>query len=96
MRPVDDIVIESGTGRYQDVVDRFVRGDDVPIEALRHAWEDTVSTTPGWERRIYEAVIRASRITSTPSSTSAPSRPWRRLAIRDARTLTTSRCALHG
>lgn len=58
---VDDIVIESGTARYQDVVDRFVRGDDVPIEALRHAWEDTVSTTAGWERPIYEAFIRAVR-----------------------------------
>src|ERR1700681_3930814 len=27
---VNDIVVESGSALYQDVIDRFVRGDDVP------------------------------------------------------------------
>jgi erythromycin esterase-like protein len=38
---VNDIVVESGNGRYQDVVDRFVRGEDVPNGALRQAQETT-------------------------------------------------------
>lgn len=38
---VNDIVVESGNGRYQDVVDRFVRGEDVPDRALRQAQETT-------------------------------------------------------
>jgi hypothetical protein len=37
---VDDIVIETASSRYQDVIDRFVRGEDVPRTVLRNAWED--------------------------------------------------------
>ena len=32
---VNDIVVESGSATYQDVMDRFVRGEDVPESALR-------------------------------------------------------------
>lgn len=39
---VNDIVIEMGNSRYQDVVDRYVRGDDVPPDAVRRAWRDTL------------------------------------------------------
>ena len=42
---VDDIVIETLNGRYQDAIDRFVRGDDVARDVLRKAWED--HTVPG-------------------------------------------------
>ena len=38
---VNDIVVEFGNARYQDVMDRFVRGEEVPPEALRRVWEDT-------------------------------------------------------
>jgi hypothetical protein len=34
---VNDIVVESGNARYQDVMDRFVRGEDVPADVLRQA-----------------------------------------------------------
>lgn len=45
---VNDIVIEAASARYQDVVDRFVRGEEVPITALRKAWEDhTVANSLG-------------------------------------------------
>jgi hypothetical protein len=37
---VNDIVIETASARYQDAIDRFVRGDDVPYDVLRKAWED--------------------------------------------------------
>src|SRR5258708_35312549 len=39
----NDIVWECGNARYQDVMDRFVRGEDVPDTALRQAWRNT-----GW------------------------------------------------
>jgi hypothetical protein len=42
---VDDIVVETLSARYQDAIDRFVRGDDVPRDVLRKAWED--HTVPG-------------------------------------------------
>jgi hypothetical protein len=59
MSAIDDIVVEEGSARYQDVVDRFLRGEKVPIEALRHVWRDT--TQPGlgydaqWEE-FYQAL----------------------------------------
>src|SRR5262245_11020040 len=38
---VNDIVVEFGSSRYQDVMDRFVRGEDVPYATLRRTWQDT-------------------------------------------------------
>ena len=35
-----DIVLESASARYQDVLDRYVRGETVPDEVVRRAWED--------------------------------------------------------
>ncbi len=38
---VSDIVVEFGNARFQDVVDRYVAGDDVPPDDLRRIWRDT-------------------------------------------------------
>jgi|SRR5688572_25700693 hypothetical protein len=35
-----DIVLESASARYQDVLDRYVRGETVPDAVVRRAWED--------------------------------------------------------
>jgi hypothetical protein len=47
---VNDIVIEEGSARYQDVADRFVRGDDVSSESLRPVWRDTTQPGLGLDR----------------------------------------------
>ena len=39
---VTDIVVEFGSSRYQDLIDRFVRGDAISDTALRRVWQDTV------------------------------------------------------
>jgi hypothetical protein len=39
---VDDIVLEMGNSRYQQSVDRYVRGEDVPLEDVQKAWRNTV------------------------------------------------------
>src|SRR5678815_5224298 len=44
---VDDIVIELGNSRYQDLADRFVSGTDVPLALLRKVWDDTTGVTAG-------------------------------------------------
>jgi hypothetical protein len=44
---VDDIVIELGNALYQDIADRYVRGDDVSLSDLRKIWQDTTVTTAG-------------------------------------------------
>jgi hypothetical protein len=57
----NDIVVESGTAQYQDVLDRFVRGEDVPLAQLRHVWEDTTQASPIWDKPIYEEFFRTVR-----------------------------------
>jgi hypothetical protein len=58
---VNDIVVESGSARYQDAVDRFVRGEAVPETTLRDARENAVAATPAWDRPIYDELFRAVR-----------------------------------
>jgi hypothetical protein len=38
---VNDLVIENGNASYQDVMDRYVRGEDVSYDMLRAVWENT-------------------------------------------------------
>lgn len=55
----NDVVIETASARYQDAIDRFVRGDDVDPGVLRKAWEDhTVANSLGIQA---EELIRAVR-----------------------------------
>ena len=58
---VDDIVVEFGNARYQDVIDRFVGGAEVPDAELRRVWQDTTQRETVWDRPIYEAFYRAVR-----------------------------------
>jgi hypothetical protein len=54
----NDIVIETLSARYQDAIDRFVRGDEVAREVLRKAWED--HTVPGGGVQV-EEILRVVR-----------------------------------
>ena len=47
---IDDIVIEEGNARYQDVADRFVRGENVPMASLRRVWRDTSVAALGLDK----------------------------------------------
>ena len=42
---VNDVVVEFGSARYQDLADRFVRGEDIADADLRQVWLNT--TNPG-------------------------------------------------
>lgn len=56
---VNDIVVEFGSAEYQNLMDRFVRGDDVPYDALRQVWQNTSTPGPTWDGPIYEEFFRA-------------------------------------
>ncbi len=56
-----DLVVECGSARYQDVMDRFIAGEDVSHESLRHAWEDTTQPHAGCEAPIHEELYRSVR-----------------------------------
>ena len=43
---VDDIVVEYGNSLYQKVVDRYIAGEDVPIEEVQKAWRNTMALGP--------------------------------------------------
>lgn len=47
---INDIVIEEGSARYQDIADRFIRGDNVPVASLRQIWRETTQPGPGLDR----------------------------------------------
>jgi hypothetical protein len=56
-----DILIEFGNSRYQDIVDRSIRGEDVPYDSLRRLWQDTTQVEYEWDLPIYEDFFRAVR-----------------------------------
>jgi hypothetical protein len=57
----DDIVVEFGSARYQDMMDRFIAGEAIDDEQLRHVWQDTTQPNEVWDISIYEEFFRAVR-----------------------------------
>jgi hypothetical protein len=72
---VNDLVVESGSARYQDVIDRFVQGGDVSDESLRHVWQDATLPTVLVDDSIYQDFFRAVRAVNLTV------RPERRLRV---------------
>jgi hypothetical protein len=58
---VDDVVVEFGSARYQDTIDRFVQGEDVPYDDLRRVWQDTTQPSAAGDVPINEMFFRAVR-----------------------------------
>lgn len=58
---VNDIVVEAGNSLYQDVMDKFVAGEDVPYDSLRRVWQDTTQPGDVSDKPIYEEFYRAVR-----------------------------------
>jgi len=56
-----DLVVECGNARYQDVMDRFVAGEDVAYDSLRRTWEDTTQPHAGCDVPLHEELYRAVR-----------------------------------
>lgn len=57
---VDDIVLEFGNSLYQQAVDRYESGGDVPLEEVQGAWRDTVASV-GPPSPVYESLYQAVR-----------------------------------
>lgn len=58
---VNDIVVECGDARYQEVIDRYIAGTDVPYDELRHVWEDTTMPNIVFDIPVYEDLYRTVR-----------------------------------
>jgi hypothetical protein len=61
-----DIVVEFGNARYQSVIDRFIRGGDVPSGELRQVWQNTTQVEWEWDLPIYEEFFRTVRAVNGP------------------------------
>lgn len=56
---VDDIVVEYGNSLYQDVLDRYIAGEDIPFEQYSKVWRNTVvSPNTVWDCPVYELFFR--------------------------------------
>jgi hypothetical protein len=57
----DDIVVEWGNSLYQDVIDRYTRGEEVPFSELRKVWQNTTQPHPVWDSPVYLEFFQAVR-----------------------------------
>lgn len=57
---VDDIVMEFGNSLYQPSVDRYIRGDDIPLAEVEGAWLNTVASI-GPPSPVYASLYQAVR-----------------------------------
>src|SRR5688572_3546793 len=57
---VNDIVIEVGNARYQDAMDRYIRGEQISMEAVRPAWQNTTVANQIWaDDVLFESIRKA-------------------------------------
>jgi hypothetical protein len=61
VKVIDDVVVEFGSARYQEIIDRFVRGEEVSEDALRQVWQNTTQGHTVWDVPIYEEFFRVVR-----------------------------------
>lgn len=54
---VNDLVIEFGNARYQNVIDRYIAGAAVPRDVLRATWEETTQISGIWSLPMYEEML---------------------------------------
>ncbi len=81
---VNDIVVEFGSSRYQDVMDRYIRGEDVPESTVQRAWLDAVQpgisldnqNTPAFFRAVREANMKRSAVEKTRVLLGDPPIDW--------------------
>jgi hypothetical protein len=56
----NDIVVEVGNARYQDVMDRYIGGERISIEAVRPAWQNTTVPNQIWaDEVLFESIRKA-------------------------------------
>lgn len=59
---VDDVVIEFGNSRYQNLLDAFyLRLEHIPMEELSWIWRNTTQRSGVWDSPIYEQFLREMR-----------------------------------
>ncbi len=58
------IVVEFATTAYQSLLDRYVAGEDVPLNELQQVWQKTTQTNGVWNSPVYADFFAAVRETN--------------------------------
>ena len=70
-RDVGNVVVEFGGAVHQDIIDRYVAGEDVPYLELRKVWTDTVGWTgvvPSMGYQLFYYQVRQVNLTLPPQN----------------------------
>jgi hypothetical protein len=54
---VNDIVIECGNARYQNIADRYFAGESIRRDEIRQIWENTTVVSGVWQQPMYEEIL---------------------------------------
>ena len=54
---VNDIVIECGNARYQNIADRYFAGESIQRDEIRRIWENTTVVSGVWQQSMYEEIL---------------------------------------
>jgi hypothetical protein len=65
---VNDIVVECGNGRYQNVIDQYVRGERVSDEAFRKVFSDSSTQNAVCDHSIYAELVQVVRTVNASNS----------------------------
>jgi hypothetical protein len=60
-KQVGNVVFEAGNAYYQEVIDRYINGEDVPYAEVRKAWTTTLGFGPVAMAAMYEQFYQAVR-----------------------------------
>jgi uncharacterized protein (TIGR03435 family) len=58
---VDDVIVEGANARYQALVDRYIAGGDVTVEALRPVWQESTQVQFVLDPPLYTEILPAIR-----------------------------------
>lgn len=58
---VDDIAVEFGATENQDIIDRYVAGEEVPPVEFQRVWSETSQTSGVWDSPLYEQFFETVR-----------------------------------
>lgn len=70
-RDVGNVVVEFGGAAHQDIIDRYVAGEDVPYQELRKVWTDTVGwigVVPSMGYQLFYYQVREVNLTLPPQN----------------------------
>ncbi|HET9401790.1 MAG TPA: hypothetical protein VFO34_12655 [Candidatus Acidoferrales bacterium] len=62
---VNDIIIEWGNRLYQETLDRYIGGGDVPDSELNKVWRNTTVLTGMWDSPVYPQFLLAVRMANS-------------------------------